>query len=131
MQNFISLAIGGLIGTLFRDFVTSLFHKFLGSSFPYGTLIVNLSGCFIIGFIILISEKTNFISYTTKIFLITGFCGAYTTFSALIFQFDSLLKNGFILKAYTYLFSSIVFGVITYKLGYKLSLIVYKLFLKT
>lgn len=74
------LLIGGATGALVRYWVSILAAKFLGTSFPVGTLIVNLVGCLLIGLVFGMGEQKG-ISPAFRLFFITGFLGALTTFS--------------------------------------------------
>lgn len=77
----ILLAAGGTLGTVFRYFISHWADKSCYGHFSFGTLIVNLIGCFVIGLIFGIGEQKG-ISPEFKLFFITGFLGAFTTFSA-------------------------------------------------
>jgi fluoride exporter len=72
---------GGSLGALARYGTGLLAVKYFGIRFPYGTLIVNLTGCFLIGICFALVDKTNWLSPSTRLFLMTGFLGALTTFS--------------------------------------------------
>jgi fluoride exporter len=72
---------GGSLGALARYGTGLLAVKYFGIRFPYGTLIVNLTGCFLIGICFALVDKTNWLSPPTRLFLMTGFLGALTTFS--------------------------------------------------
>lgn len=116
-MNILSLIIGGTTGTLARYFLNHVIYHFFKTSFPYGTLAVNLSGCFIIGVLANLSSATLFLTYNQRLLLITGFCGAFTTFSTFIFDTDHLIRNGEVLKAMLNVFVSIVLGYILFKAG--------------
>src|SRR3989338_4403840 len=113
----LSLIIGGTTGTLARYFLTHITYHFLGANFPYGTLIVNLMGCFIIGIVANLSSETIFLTYNHRLLLITGFCGAFTTFSTLIFETEHLFSSGEVLKAFLNILFSIVLGFAIFKIG--------------
>jgi CrcB protein len=81
-----ALAAGGLVGTFARGAANRLFQN------PLNTLLVNLTGCFLIGlFDALMLRRGS--SAHMRLLLITGFCGAFTTFSALIFELDALWRQ--------------------------------------
>jgi len=86
------LMIGGAIGTGLRYISTSLTHKVLGYHFPWGTLAVNLSGCFLIGIAWALLEEHH-INLNFKLFLFTGIFGGYTTFSAFAIENVSLVRG--------------------------------------
>ncbi len=113
----LSLIIGGTTGTLARYFLTHITYHFLGAGFPYGTLIVNLLGCFIIGIIANLSSGTFFLTYNQRLLLITGFCGAFTTFSTFIFETANLVRSGDIFKAFLNIFLSLVLGFVVFRIG--------------
>lgn len=110
------LISGGILGTLARYFFSGFTGKIAGHSFPYGTWAVNLAGCFLIGCFAAWSPRTG-LSPEARIFLMTGFCGAFTTFSTFILEINSLLEQGRVAPALIYVFSSLVFGFLVFKLG--------------
>jgi len=73
--------LGGSLGALSRYGVSLLAASFLGSRFPWGTLIVNLSGCFLIGLSFSLAERSSFMNPSMRLFFVTGYLGALTTFS--------------------------------------------------
>ncbi len=117
MIKLLNLIVGGTAGTLARYFLTHITYHFLGAGFPYGTLLVNLTGCFIIGVISTFSSGTFFLTYNHRILLVTGFCGAFTTFSTFIFESANLIKSGEFVKASLNITLSIVLGFIVFKAG--------------
>lgn len=74
--------LGGFLGTCGRYLVGKLAHQLFSSPYPYGTFIVNAVGCLLIGLFFGLVEKTHLISTNMNLFLITGFCGGFTTFSS-------------------------------------------------
>ena len=100
MIKLLNLIIGGSLGTLARYFLSGVCYQFLGAQFPYGTLIVNLFGCLVVGFLASISDEKFFLDSNSRLFLMAGFCGAFTTFSTFIFveafktPIFSLVSNG-------------------------------------
>ena len=83
------IGFGGFIGTIARFLISRYFQLNLPTLFPWGTFIVNLMGCFLIGIIYGISEKGNFLSPEVRLFLTVGLCGGFTTFST--FSNDALM----------------------------------------
>ena len=81
--------IGGVLRYLLSQFIQT---KFL-SAFPFGTLGVNIIGCFTIGLVFALSERTN-MSPEMRLFLATGICGGFTTFSAFSNETFSLMRDG-------------------------------------
>lgn len=74
--------LGGFIGTCLRFLTGKLAHVITVSAFPWGTFAVNIIGSFVIGIFFGLAEKTHVISPSMNVFLITGFCGGFTTFSS-------------------------------------------------
>lgn len=82
MNKLLLVFIGGGIGAATRYGTTLLAGRLFGAGFPWGTLIVNLAGCFLIGVVLALAEKTNLVEPSTRLFFVTGFLGGLTTFSS-------------------------------------------------
>jgi CrcB protein len=91
MIQVIFVAIAGAIGSLCRWGIGRLAVRLFGANFPYGTLMVNLIGCFLIGLIMHIAMTTDKLSPTAKLTLTVGFLGALTTFSSFSYETFDLL----------------------------------------
>ena len=117
MLKFLHLVIGGAVGTVSRYALGGFVYRCCGTGFPFGTLAVNLLGCFVIGFLASIAEKKFILGSDVRTFLMIGFCGAFTTFSTFIFETDNLLRDGEIAKALLNVVSSVIFGFILFRLG--------------
>lgn len=105
------------MGTVARYVLAGVVYRFAGTGFPYGTLIVNVSGCFILGILATLADKKFILGPDARILLMIGFCGAFTTFSTLIFESDSLLRNGQVIRAVTNVFASVILGFILFRAG--------------
>jgi len=92
MTNLIYIAIGGAAGALLRYTVSGLVHSYASGVFPWGTLVVNLSGCLVIGFLWQMFENLSF-SPHMRSFLFIGILGAYTTFSTYGLETFNLLRE--------------------------------------
>jgi CrcB protein len=87
------LALAGAVGTLARYSLAGLAHRLGGPSFPWGTLAVNLTGCFLAGILWALFEHRWPVSGETRIILLVGFMGAFTTFSAFILETGELVRS--------------------------------------
>ena len=94
MQKIFFVGIGGFIGACLRYIVTMNSVKIFGTHFPYGTLIVNVSGGIIIGIIMELSASTDLFSENMKLFLATGIMGGLTTFSTFSYETVSFFNGG-------------------------------------
>jgi fluoride exporter len=117
MIKLLNLIIGGAAGTIARYFLAGSVYRVMGTSFPYGTLIVNVSGCFILGFLASLADKKFILGPDARLLLMIGFCGAFTTFSTLIFESDSLVRNGQVMRAFSNIFVSVILGFILFRVG--------------
>jgi fluoride exporter len=95
------IALGGAIGTTGRFFFSGVVARLIGETFPWGTLVVNVSGCFIIGFFATLTGPDGrwFVGSTPRQFVMTGMCGGYTTFSSFSLQTLNLANDGEWLRA--------------------------------
>ena len=117
MGKWIGLAAGGLLGTFARYFLAGAVHRVLGIAFPIGTLIVNLTGCFAIGFLAVLAEEKFLLGPGLRVFLMIGFCGAFTTFSTFVFETSNLAKDGESFYALTNIVLSVILGFLVFRLG--------------
>ena len=127
MQNLLLVAIGGAFGAcsryLFMEMII-LLHR--GSSFPIGTILVNVIGSFLMGVAhFLAVQYLDSISLQTRLLFITGVLGGFTTFSA--FSADSLrlITAGQFSLAFVYIFSSVIFSILAIFFGFYLSKLIF------
>jgi len=111
IKNLLLVALGGGIGSTARYLCQKWFNENYPHPFPWGTFLVNLFGCFLIGVIYAASEKSTAISPQTRLLLITGFCGGFTTFSTFAFENMSLLRSGDFLYFSIYIIASVALGI--------------------
>lgn len=117
MRILLLIGIGGFIGSTARyGFSQFIQSKFL-NVFPYGTLSVNIIGCFVIGILYAISERTT-LQPEWRLFLATGVCGGFTTFSAFSLDTITLLRDGEFFLSAVYILFSVAAGLLATYLGF-------------
>ncbi|MFH1521323.1 MAG: fluoride efflux transporter CrcB [archaeon] len=122
MIKILFVGMGGFIGSVFRYLLGSWVSRLLNNpEFPYGTLAVNIFGCFIIGFLGGIVNLRQGFSSEARLFLFVGILGGFTTFSSFGYETFLLLNNGKLFIAIINVISQVVIGLITVWIGYKLS----------
>ena len=117
MQQFFIVGIGSFLGGGLRYLISVFFNQKINPDFPYATLSVNLLGCLLIGVFYSLFEK-SLINNDWKLFLTTGLCGGFTTFSAFSMESVQLFKQGNLFAMLIYIIISIVFGIALTYAGY-------------
>jgi fluoride exporter len=105
------IALFGAIGTLARYGLQGVVQIKMGSVFPYGTLLINLLGCFFLGLIGQLTLNRMIISPEWRVAIAVGFFGGFTTFSSFGWETAKMLEAGEWLRAGTYVASSVVLGL--------------------
>lgn len=98
MTKILLIALAGAVGTLCRYWLSGLAYDILGRDFPWGTWAVNILGCFLFGLVAILAEERGLLSAQARILILTGFMGAFTTFSTFIFESGGILNDGQWLK---------------------------------
>ena len=112
MREVLLVAVGGMAGTVSRHLVNVLAARVLGSGLPYGTLIVNVVGCFLLGVILQAGRESAVFTGTYRLLLAVGFMGAFTTFSTLCYEVTSYLKTGTWVTAAGLLAAHMILGLL-------------------
>ena len=121
MQRLLLIGFAGLAGTLGRYFISVLLARRFGESFPVGTIIINVLGCFLAGFLFYVMQERNLVSETVRLAIMVGFLGGFTTFSAFGLQTFTLFRDGELFLALLNLAVSNVAGLLTVWVGFLLA----------
>ncbi len=105
IQKILLLAAAGAVGTLARYWLGGFVQKASSGVFPWGTLAVNMAGCFLFGFVWSLAEERLVISGTTRLVALVGFMGAFTTFSSFVFESSALMRD----SQWLWAFGNVVF----------------------
>lgn len=117
MQKYFYIAVGGAFGSIARYWVGSTVASRLGTKFPYGTFVINLTACVLIGFSLTFLAKRTGLNPAWRFLVPIGFIGAYSTFSTYEWETLSTLRSGAFLEASLYAFGSLILGLIAIWLG--------------
>jgi CrcB protein len=114
MGAWIAVAIGGAIGSVGRFWLATVMTALTGPRFPWGTLLINVLGSFVIGLVagVTLTPARVGIHPDVRIFLMTGVCGGFTTFSAFSLQTLELLQSGDVIPALGYAIGSVMLCVV-------------------
>lgn len=110
------LAVGGVVGTLARYTLTTWVQSWTGEAFPWGTMLVNLSGSFLLGVFVRGADLSS-LSPEMRALLTVGICGAFTTFSTFTLETARLLQDGAWARAVAYAVGSVVLGLVALAAG--------------
>ena len=109
MVMYLAVALGGALGTVGRYFVSGVVANAFGETFPWGTLIINITASFILGFFLVWTTERVLIDPRWRIFVAVGFCATYSTYSSYAFETFALVENGqFWLAAMNFLLTNVV-----------------------
>ena len=125
MNTYIVIAVGGAFGAISRFWITTNVDKLYAATYPWGTFIVNLIGCFFIGLLfVLFSEKIS-LADDVRSLLVVGFLGAMTTFSTFSLDAFLLIEQGQYGIAFSYLLGSVVVCLIATFVGINIARILF------
>ena len=127
LRTLLLIGTGGFIGSILR-YLVSGYAQQLGKSlqFPFGTLIVNLVGCVLVGFVAEIADHREIVSGETRAFLIVGLLGGFTTFSAFGNETMTLMRDGEPWLALSNILGHIILGLFAVWLGYSAASLLWK-----
>src|SRR5229473_2248297 len=123
MENYIWVAIGGAVGTTGRYWLSGLVARLIGETFPWGTLLINVTGSFIIGFFATLTGPDGrvFVGSTARQFVMVGICGGFTTFSSFSLQTLNLMNDGEWLRAGANVGASVMLCLVSVWAGHALA----------
>ena len=116
MKILLAIGTGSFIGGIFRYLLSQFIQARFLSAFPYGTLFVNIIGCFLIGLVFGLADRGN-LTQEWRLILATGFIGGFTTFSAFSNETVSMLRDGQLGYALVYIIASVVLGLMATFIG--------------
>lgn len=117
IKTLLLVGTGGFLGSISRFLTSRFMQSYFPSAFPFGTFVVNISGCFLIGLIFGFSERSSLLTPGWKMFLAVGFCGGFTTFSTFANENLALLRDGEVLNFILYTGLSVFLGIAATFLG--------------
>ena len=120
MKSFLLVFLGGGLGSGLRYLVSIAMNQY-SKVLPYGTFIVNILGCLLIGLILGYAQKENTLTSNQTLLLATGFCGGFTTFSAFANENLELIKNGELFNFSVYTIGSVLIGILAVFIGFYLT----------
>jgi CrcB protein len=104
--NYLWIALGAVVGAAARYFLSGMARN-ISATFPYGTLLINITGSFVLGFFLIYSTERVLLDPRWRLLVAVGFCGSYTTFSSYAFESFALMEQGqWLLMGMNVLFSN-------------------------
>ena len=113
----IAICLGAMPGALSRYYLTQLCAQWFGTSFPYGTFLINLSGALVMGFFVTLTLERTIVSPDLRLLVAVGFLGSYTTFSTYALDTSALMRSRHYGVGLFYWLGSAVFGFVGLELG--------------
>ena len=94
MKDFLAISVAAIVGANLRFLLSRLAARELGTTFPYGTLAINIVGSFIVGFFVIWTTERVLIDPRWRLLVVVGFCGSFTTFSSYAFETLAYFEHG-------------------------------------
>ena len=121
MRIFWAVAVGAAAGGVSRYYLSFAVQQRLGAAFPWGTLLINVTGSLLLGFLMRYALATPSVSPELRLLLTTGFCGGYTTFSTFSYETVMMLEDGQYARAATYAAGSVFVALLATAGGFILA----------
>ncbi|HMU90979.1 MAG: fluoride efflux transporter CrcB [Pseudomonadales bacterium] len=121
MNPWLAVAVGGALGSMARFAVGTWVAAGLGSRFPYGTLLVNLLGCLLMGLLVVLIDERWAVPPQWRAFALVGLLGGFTTFSSFSLEAYTLLRTQQWLAALLYVAGSLLLGLLALAVGIALA----------
>lgn len=116
-MTYVYIMLGAMAGAPLRYYVGGKVQDAAPPTFPWGTLVVNVSACLLIGFLTALAEDRQLLNREARLLLITGFLGAYSTFSTFGLETYNLITLSDLERTLLYAVASVVFGIVAVYLG--------------
>jgi len=94
VKDFLAISVAAIVGANFRYFLSRLAAREFGPVFPYGTLVINILGSFIVGFFVIWTTERVLVDPRWRLLVVVGFCGSFTTFSSYAFETMAYFETG-------------------------------------
>jgi fluoride exporter len=117
MMRYLMVGIGGFFGAIARFWLGGYIYERMGTRFPYGTFVINCSGCFLIGLVMTILTERTHLDPTWRLLIPIGFIGAYTTFSTFEYETLTAVRDGQFMTGFLNIALSVVVGFLFTWLG--------------
>jgi CrcB protein len=121
LRAFLMVALGGAAGSMSRYGVGIMVNKYVQHTYPFATFLINILGCFLIGLLFGLGQRSEWMQTGGWALLATGFCGGFTTFSSFALENMQLMQKQYNFIALLYTALSIIIGILLCKTGYLLT----------
>jgi len=118
---FVYVGLGSMLGGVSRYGMTLITQNYAAFGFPFGTLISNIAGCLIIGFIVGIGAATQVLSTEMRLLLATGFCGGFTTMSSFVYELGQFVQDKEYFYASSYIIATLAGAGVAFVIGLVIS----------